>query len=181
MNLQNWISLALFISYVVVFFIQKNLFDKQKGLIDIYERLSKIFGDIDGLEKYVELNKKNVELEYEIQKKEIINLNHLAKQNLEETESILNKFTLLDEDKVRVDSLMEKTKKYIEHRKDIDDKLLKFAGEEIDKIYEYISSESNKLDEPIRLELEKNILFIKKEYIIKKTDILESRKQLDEM
>ena len=74
-NSENIIVIASLIVYAIVFIIQKAQFNKQNEILNKYEKIFSIF-NVDEIEKYVELQKKSINLslnnrEIELSHKEI--------------------------------------------------------------------------------------------------------------
>lgn len=86
-NSQNIVVIISIIVYAVVFIIQKAQFAKQNEILNKYEKIFSIF-NIDEIEKYVELQKKSINLSLNNREVEIKNV----ETDLENKKSELKKF-----------------------------------------------------------------------------------------
>jgi hypothetical protein len=186
MTLVEYITIGIYILvYGIVFFIQKSQFDKQKSIMEKYEKMFSII-NIDEIEKYVNLKEKGLKLDFENREKEIkINENIISK-NLDRAEDLINglddmklKLKEVNEIKDEANLTLEKTNNYIDNRIKIDAEIQKFYEEEFNEIYDFINNDLKSIDEFKGLFFENNLLAIRNEYILKRTELLKNREKLN--
>lgn len=76
---QNIIVIITFVLYGIVYIVHRAQFKKQNEILAKYEKIFSIV-NVDEIEKYVQLQKKNSELEYIIKVKEVSSLEANAKE-----------------------------------------------------------------------------------------------------
>lgn len=86
---QNTLIILSMIFYGVIFYIQKSQLKKQEGLLIKYEKIFSII-NVDEIEKYVNIQKKSLELNYENREIELSNRENEFQKKLDEVDKVLN-------------------------------------------------------------------------------------------
>lgn len=171
-NSQNIVVIISIIVYAVVFIIQKAQFAKQNEILNKYEKIFSIF-NIDEIEKYVELQKKSINLslnnrEVEIKiietdmknrMSEIKKFQNLSKSTLDSTQKIIDDAMLygkLNSDYIR--DLNELNIKEFEELYSIIEKSIKTKHPEIFKNLEVQMTKNKEKHSVIKNELFKKVL-----------------------
>jgi hypothetical protein len=89
MDTNTIIILISIILYGIVFLIQKAQFKKQDAILNKYEKIFSIF-NIDEIEKYVELQKKSMNLSFSNREAKLSNIEKKMTDNFVEVEKLLN-------------------------------------------------------------------------------------------
>ena len=89
LNTQNLLVIVSIIFYGIIFYVQKTQLNKQENILNKYEKIFSII-NVDEIEKYVSLQKKSTELNYENREIELSNLEKEFKSKLEDVNEILN-------------------------------------------------------------------------------------------
>ena len=173
MNNVEIITIVIYIVvYAVVFTIQKSQFDKQKSIMEKYEKMFSII-NIDEIEKYVNMKEKSLELQFENREKEISKMEEQLDNIFAKSDEAFANFGDLKKQKEETDLMFIEAKELVEKRKIIDSELLELNNREFKQIYNAIF-EKLKLsgDEKLALTIENELLEIRTEYILKKTELI---------
>ncbi len=158
--------------YAIVFIIQKSQFDKQKSIMEKYEKMFSII-NIDEIEKYVNMKEKSLKLEFENRDKELTDMENRVKKYLGKAEKQLIEIDDLKIEMEETNLMKEETNELIVRKKKIDSAMIALNTEEFDKIYQLLFKKVKSIDETeLSLEIEKGLLEIQKEFLIKKSDLL---------
>lgn len=199
MTLIEYIPIIIsIITYAIVFVIQKSLYTKQNDLMNSYKEVLKIMS-LDEIKKHVALKEENLILNFENREKKIKKAQNVAEEKLEQvgqvlldSENVNNELINMNnelknmhiemkalfDDKIAANLLMEKTNKYIDGRKNIDEKLIKLFDDEFDEIYDFIKNDLKASDESKEVFFVNNILGIRNKYLVERTELLKNREQL---
>lgn len=168
MTLVEIITIGIYIVvYAIVFFIQKSQFDKQKSIMEKYEKMFSII-NIDELEKYVNLKEKNLKLELEVREKEFEKLEKALSTNLETSAVLLEELKTLVDERDIFKLKYEHMNKVFTTKLEVDENIFKLFEEEFDEIYNFSSNNLESID---KVKLEKDLYTIKQQYLIKKLDL----------
>lgn len=175
MTLVEYITIGIYILvYTIVFIIQKSQFDKQKSIMEKYEKMFSII-NIDEIEKYVNLKEQSLKLQFENREKEIEKIEKRVNKNIETSEKLKEKFSELDIEKEEINLMLENAKQLISNRKIIDEEILELNDEQFNKIFDFAHLNLKSLDELESLKIEKELFLIRNEYLLKH---LELRKKI---
>lgn len=142
-NPQNIVIIISTIVYAVVFIIQKAQFSKQNEILNKYEKIFSIF-NVDEIEKYVELQKKSINLSLNNRETEL----KIIETDMENRMSEIKKFH--DLSKSTLDStqkIIDDSKKYGESNVNYIKELNELNIKEFDELY-FIIEKSLKNDYP---------------------------------
>jgi hypothetical protein len=139
---QNILLIITFIFYGIVFYIQKTQFQKQKDILNQYEKIFSII-NVDEIEKYVELQKKALHLSLQIREQEIAQTEKsIENQKIEIEEILTSSKTNLE----KSTEVSERLDKILDHNKDFNIKISELYLKEFEEIYKII--EVIKLESP---------------------------------
>jgi|LakMenEpi03Aug12_release.lakeMendotaPanAssembly.Ray.scaffolds.fasta_scaffold240226_2 hypothetical protein len=158
--------------YAVVFVIQKAQYEKQKSIMEKYEKMFSII-NIDEIEKYVNMKEKSLKLEFENREKGITALEEQISLLLEKSSKTFEEIGDFKNQKEENELMMSETIEIIAKKKKIANLLIELNQEEFNQIYN-TTFERLKLigDEKFQLNLAKELLEIRKKYITKKEDLM---------
>jgi hypothetical protein len=160
------------IVYAVVFIIQKTQFEKQKSIMEKYEKMFSII-NIDEIEKYVNVKEKSLKLELENRDIETKSLLNKVSSLIEKSEDRLKEINELVERKDEVDKMLLDAKVLMKKRESTNESLSKLDGEEFEKIYQTVFDKIKPLeDKNLESSLDLELLLIRKEYLAKKIEVL---------
>ncbi|BCY28790.1 hypothetical protein [Flavobacterium okayamense] len=183
-NPQNIVVIISTIVYAIVFIIQKAQFAKQNEILNKYEKIFSIF-NIDEIEKYVELQKKsinlslnnrevalkNIETDMENRMSEIKKVHNLSKSTLDSTQKIIDDAKRCEELNINyMNDLNELNIKEFDELYSVIEKSIKANHPEIFKKIEVQISKNKEKHLSI-----KNEVF--KRFLLEKLDFLEPESQ----
>ena len=160
------------IVYAVVFVIQKAQYEKQKSIMEKYEKMFSII-NIDEIEKYVNMKEKSLKLQFENREKEISAMEEQISSLLEKSNKAFKEIGDFKNQKEETELMMTETKEIIAKRKIVENLIVELNEEEFNQIYN-TTFENLKLigDEKLQLNLKKELLEIRKKYIAKKVNLM---------
>jgi hypothetical protein len=163
--------LIYIVAYAIVFIIQKSQFDKQKSIMEKYEKMFSII-NIDEIEKYVNVKEKSLSLQFENREKEIDKIEQQIHSLLRLTEQKLVEVNDLKENKGALDLLLVQTQENVLKRDAIYELVVGLNSKEFDEIYETIIENIKTNDKESAEILELKLLKIRKKYSLEKLDLL---------
>ena len=122
------------IVYAVVFVIQKAQYEKQKSIMEKYEKMFSII-NIDEIEKYVNMKEKSLKLQFENREKEISAMEEQISSLLEKSNKAFKEIGDFKNQKEETELMMTETKEIIAKRKIVENLIVELNEEEFNQIY----------------------------------------------
>ena len=164
--------LIYIIVYAIVFVIQKSQFDKQKSIMEKYEKMFTII-NIDEIEKYINVKEKSLKLEFENREIETKDLLEKVSALMEKSEEKMKGIEELVDSKIEIEQMLADAKVLIKKREVTNELLSQLDELEFNKIYETVLEKINPLqDKELKISIEKQLLEIRNEYLIKKLEVV---------
>lgn len=164
---QNIILFISLIIYGIVFYIQKAQFTKQNEILNKYEKIFSII-NIDEIEKYVQLQKRSIDLSFSNREIELSNNENSLKLKSSEIERILNGSQTTFE---KSNEITERLEMILSQNKDFVTQISELNIQEFKDLYSIINV--LKIKNPILFnEINSNLVNNAKKYDKLKRDIL---------
>lgn len=186
MEIVNYIILGIsFIGYIIVYRIQKSLYTKQNDIMNSYKEVLKIMS-LDEIKKHVALKEENLKLNFSNREKKLKDFEKKVGSNLVKSKDLLGQFKDFKEREQEMDKLKDKADFYLEKGNNqiesvinVYEQLVNLNEEEFNEIYDFINRDLKSVDEFKGLFFENNLLAIRNEYVLKRTELLKNREKLN--
>ena len=167
-SIETLIILISVIIYGVVFFIQKAQLNKQNELFGKYEKIFTII-NIDEIEKYIEWQKKALELSNLNREVELSQKEQFVQKQISEVKEVL------DESKINLDKTTEITdsvKTVLNRSQEFVTKLSQLNIDEFSELHNLLAQRLKKENPTLFKEIESEMVNIVKKYEVEKKEIM---------
>jgi hypothetical protein len=168
----EYIPLGIYIVvYSIVFIIQKAQNDKQKSIMEKYEKMFSII-NIDEIEKYVNLKEQSLKLNFEVREKEIDKLEKSINLHLIKSEKLVEDLGTLKDEKIRIETFGDNIEKMVNDSKVFNLAINDIYTEEFNEIYDFLKVKLKTVGKFDAIKIDLELKNIRKEFEIKKLEIL---------